>query len=82
MIEKQLTMEDGTVYRIGFKEVGSDKAGLECHILKAGITGTHSIYMKFFLKGLNPDYKKLAISTIFDYTQDQHQKRQLQEEQW
>lgn len=82
MIEKEITMPDGKTYTVGFKEVGSDNNGLECHILEKGKFRTSSIYSTFRLKGLSPDYKQIAINTIFEYTEKQEQKAKLLSEKW
>lgn len=82
MIEKQITMNDGKTYTVGFKEVGSNKDGLECHILQKGKLFNKSIYNKLYLKGLSPDYKYLAVSTIFSYLEEVKQKENLLSENW
>lgn len=82
MIEKQLTTNDGTTYLVGFKEIGSDNAGLECHILERGKIRTKSIYCKTSIKGLAPDYKQIALNTIYSYEEERKQKEKLLSEQW
>lgn len=81
MIEKQITF-DGKTYTVGFKEVGSERSSLECHILEKRMFFKKSIYIKLFIKGLDPNYKQLAVSTIFSYQKECEQKERLISEQW
>lgn len=82
MFEKQITMNDGETYLVGFKEIGSNKDGIECHILKKGMLVNKSVYHKLYLKGLSPDYKNLAEWTIYDYKRNCEQKEELLAEDW
>jgi hypothetical protein len=77
MIIKELTTHDDKKYIIGFKEIGSYKDGIECHILKQGLLCKISIYKKLYLKGLSPDYEQMTLSTIFDYERDCEDKEKL-----
>lgn len=81
MIEKQITMDEKT-YLVGFKEVGSNKEAIECHILKKVLFFNRSVYHKFYLKGISPDYKHLAHWTIGEYIDDCKQKEELLSEKW
>jgi hypothetical protein len=82
MIEKRITMNDGENYLVGFKEVGSNKDGIECHILKKVIFGKKSVYHKLYLKGISPDYKHMAQWTINEYKEELEQKEKLLAEEW
>lgn len=82
MFEKQITMNDGVTYLVGFKETGSNKEGIECHILEKFLLVNRSVYHKLYLKGIIPDYKHLAQWTIYEYKRDIEQKEGLLTEQW
>lgn len=82
MIEKKITMGDGETFIVGFKEVGSNKDGIECHIMVKGLFGNKSVYNNFFLKGLSPDYKHFADWTIYNYKRDIEEKSTLLNEDW
>lgn len=82
MIKKEITMNDGKKYIVGFKEIGSQKDGIECHILQK-ILFTHvSVFNKLYLKGLSPDYQQMALWTILDYEEETEQKENLLSAKW
>jgi hypothetical protein len=82
MIKKEITMNDGKNYRIGFKEIGTYDKVIECHILKKGVFGEKSLFMKSHWKGLCPNYKQMAQWTILDYEREYKQKQGLLEGSW
>jgi hypothetical protein len=82
MIEKNFTTNEGEVFLVGFNEIGSDKDGIECHILNKGMFGNKSVYHKLYLKGIAPDYKDLADWTIYYYKRDLEQKEGLLKADW
>jgi hypothetical protein len=82
MIKKEITMDNGEKYLVGFKEIGSQKDGIECHVLEKGIIGHRSVYNELYLKGLMPNYYNMAVWTIIDYQNECKQKQILIEESW
>ena len=71
MIKKEITMNDGKKYTVGFKEVGSSFKCIECHILFS----YNSIYSKLHGKGLCPNYYQMALWTILDYEKECKQQK-------
>ena len=83
MIIKKMTMYDGKQYTIGFKEFTSSSGSIiECHILKKWILGKISIYKQEHWKGLCPDYRQIALFTIWDYEQECEQTEKLLKAVW
>ena len=82
MIKKKITMSDGAIYIVGFKEIGSSNEGLECHILEKKLLRYVSVYCYSRLKGLAPDYLSIAIWTITKYREELEQKTKLMNESW
>lgn len=82
MMKKEIQLKDGRKMVIGFKEIGSSKDGIECHILKKSFLWHKSVFHKVFLKGISPNYKEMALSTLYDYEQDLKKKQQFLEEEW
>lgn len=77
------TIKYGEVtYTVGFEEVGSDKSLIECHILEKKFMRNTSIYCYSTLKGLAPDYHRIANWTIMKYLEDLKQKEKLLNEVW
>jgi hypothetical protein len=81
MIKKEMTVDD-KLYLIGFKEVGSDKDGIECHVLEKGFIKDKSVFHKLYLKGIAPDYRQMALFTIVDYQMDCERKENLLNTSW
>lgn len=82
MMKKEIQLKDGRKMVVGFKEIGSSKDGLECHILQKSFFWDKSVFHKVFLKGILPNYKEMALSTIFDYECDLKKKQEFLEEKW
>jgi hypothetical protein len=82
MIKKEITLNDGRKYIVGFKEVGSQNECIECHILKKIFFIHVSVYNKFYIKTLIPDYQELAIWTIFNYERKLKQHEDLLVVNW
>lgn len=86
MIKKEILLNDGTKFLVGFKEIeswsrGSTK-GIECHVLKKSMFLNKTIHKRFYIKGIVPDYLQMAITTILDYKRVQEQKRELISSNW
>ena len=82
MIKKKITMSDGKKYIVGFKTIGSEGEGIECHILKKILFLHISIYKKLTLAGMMPNYHEMAMWTIIDYEKVYNQTQALLEESW
>lgn len=82
MIKKEMTLDNGEKYIVGFKEVGTQKDGIECHILEKALFYKKSVYNKLYLKGMCPDYKQMAVWTILDYKKETEQQQDLLNAVW
>jgi len=82
MIKKEITMSDGKKYIVGFKNIGNESQGIECHILEKFLFVHISIYHKLRLKSMMTDYHEMAIWTIIDYERECNQEKSLLEANW
>lgn len=73
MVCKEINIK-GETFLVKLKEIGSQKDGFECNILRRGLFFKHKVYTKIFLKGMNPNYLKIMLSTIDSYIEEQENK--------
>ena len=82
MIIKNITV-DNERYLIGFENINSSHGeAIKCYILKKFLFWKNIIYSDIYIKGLNPDYKLIAIDTILDYKRKCEQQDRLLNEVW
>jgi len=82
MIKKEITLNDGRKYIVGFEEVGNSFKCIKCHILKKTLFYHNSIYFKLHNKGLMPNYREIALWTILDYERECKQQDSLLLANW
>ena len=83
MIKKEIILNDGRKYIVGFEEVGDSFKCIKCHILKKTLFFFHnSIYFKSHGKGLYPNYQQIALWTILDYEKECEQQESLLLTDW
>ena len=82
MIKKEIILNDGRKYIVGFEEVGDSFKCVKCHILKKTLFFHNSIYSKLHGKELFPNYHNIAMWTIFDYEKECNQAKELLEANW
>jgi len=83
MIKKEITMNDGKKYIVGFTE--EYKVAIhwvKCHILKRKLFIDKIVYTKIYVKGLMPNYKEFALWTILDYERECEQQESLLIADW
>jgi len=82
MIKKEIILNDGRKYIVGFEEVGDSFKCVKCHILKKTLFFHNSIYFKLHGKGLYPNYQQIALWTILDYEKECEQQESLLLTDW